>query len=175
LPLLLPLSLLFSSPAQPIKTNVISTEAVCAFANSEVEKPPHFVLAVAVAFAFLVVIPEGDLLFCFAFAAASCCLPVAFASRFSGASAPRLGQPRSGHHSAEGGSEARRAKRLNHCLSFCRCFCFSTSPPKNKPQNRGKFSAPQIVYARTTIRPPTHHKLTTNYHPKNTQNRKNPQ
>jgi hypothetical protein len=32
--------------------------------------------------------------------------------------------PQSGFHSAEGRSEARRAKRLNHCPGFCCCLFY---------------------------------------------------
>jgi hypothetical protein len=47
-------------------------------------------------------------------------------------------------------------------------------PPKNKSQNRGKFSAPKIVHARTTISPPIHHKLTTKNHPETLWKTQNP-
>jgi hypothetical protein len=50
-------------------------------------------------------------------------IAVAVASEIERGFSPASSQPQSGHRSAEGWSEARRAKRLIYCLCFCRCPC----------------------------------------------------
>jgi len=81
---------------------------------------------------------------CFCCCTCRCVFVVALAVVFgirAGASAPRVSLPRSGHRSAEGGSEARRAKRLIYCLCLCCCVCsciyfsaFSAKKRMSSPQ-----------------------------------------
>jgi hypothetical protein len=74
--------------------------------------------------------------------------------------------PKGVPRSAEGRSEAQRAKRQNYCLRFRNCPCSSTIHPKNKFQKRGKFPDPKNPPLRTTFPPQNHHNFTTKNHPK---------